>query len=354
MSAIKQTLTNFSINRSLSFSDGLMWSTSQSNPDDLRPVKVKTTTVTGARSEYGVSEEQASQPNPQSIERAALDADQDVLVITWSATIRPVSADNINVCSVPEFEALLDTLLTKYGEKGGFGVLARLYAYRLADGTSAWRNRYGKNPKLDIEIEGEAEETETFSFDAKAIRTLDPRAVASGDDLPEALERLADRIESVLAGEIEILYANVRFSIRMSPGQEVYPSQEMVTNTARGVGRILSKYLDTDQATMHSQKIGNAVRCIDIWHPQFNEVGPIAVETYGSSRRHIQAFRYGRHSFFKRIASLKEGEASPLMETLNTADSLNTPDVGQDMHYVVAMIARGGVFSEGKAKEGDE
>lgn len=354
MDAVTQKLTNFSINRSLSFSDGLMFSASHSAPDDRRTVKIEEVTVTGPRSEYSTTEAQAAQPNPQKIERANLDADHDLLTIDWNATIYPVSAANINVCNVPAFEQIVDGFLTEYAEKGGFGVLARLHAYRFADGSTAWRNRYGKTPTVDIEIEADAQPPETFSFDAKAIRSLDPWAVARGEGLPDDLARLADRIESALVGRTEILHAKVHFSVRMAPGQEVYPSQEMVTNTAPGVGRILSKYGDTNQATIHAQKISSAVRSVDIWHPHFNEVGPISAEVFGSSRRHVQAFRYGRqYSFFGRIERLKQGRTSPVMEAVNGAESLNTPDIGEDIHYIVAMIARGGVFSEGKSEKNE-
>ena len=348
MEKISTKITNLSFTRSMACSDGLMWSATSSRPETAKPVKVQTVTVAGPRSEAGVTEAQAAEPNPQRIERATLDADHDELIITWSAKFHPVSAENISFCNAPAFETTVETLLHRYGEKGGFGVLARLYAYRVADGTTAWRNRYGKNPTVTVDIEGEDDVgAERLTFDAKTIRATDIRDVARGEGLDDNLSHLAERIEAALAGRQSILYVDVRFSIRMIPGQEVYPSQEMVTNAARGEGRILSKYLDTDQGTMHAQKIGNAIRRIDIWHPQFDKVGAIAVEAYGSSRQHAQAFRYGKPSFYECIKSLKKGDESPIIKALNRAESLDTPDAEEDIHYVVAMIARGGVFSEG-------
>jgi len=42
--------------------------------------------------------------------------------------------------------------------------------------------------------------------------------------------------------------------------------------------------LDVNVAAMHSQKIGNAIRTIDTWYPDFcdSNTGPIDIETYGA------------------------------------------------------------------------
>lgn len=52
--------------------------------------------------------------------------------------------------------------------------------------------------------------------------------------------------------------------------KEVYPSEELVLDKGKGErSKIL--YHVNDVAAMHSQKLGNALRTIDTWYPEFDE-----------------------------------------------------------------------------------
>ena len=67
--------------------------------------------------------------------------------------------------------------------------------------------------------------------------------------------------------------------------QEVYPSEELVLDKGKGKGKKSKILYEVDGvAGMHSQKIGNAIRTIDTWYPDYDEVntGPIAIEPYGA------------------------------------------------------------------------
>ena len=77
---------------------------------------------------------------------------------------------------------------------------------------------------------------------------------------------------------------------------------------------------------MHSQKIGNAMRTIDTWYPNLEgeNLGPIAVEPYGSVTSQWRAYRQPKE---KLVLNDKE------------------PDIEQQ-HYVMAILIRGGVFGE--------
>ena len=88
---------------------------------------------------------------------------------------------------------------------------------------------------------------------------------------------------------------------------------------------------------MHSQKIGNALRTIDTWYPDFDDpltgVGPIAVEPYGSVTNLGAAFRQPKekkdfYSFF---------------DVYSREQKLKNES---DEHYVMAVLIRGGVFGE--------
>ncbi|WP_181443708.1 type I-F CRISPR-associated protein Cas7f/Csy3, partial [Legionella pneumophila] len=90
-------------------------------------------------------------------------------------------------------------------------------------------------------------------------------------------------------------------------------------------------------AAMHSQKIGNALRTIDTWYPEFSDpvssAGPIAIEPYGAVTNLGKAFRTPAdkqdfYTFFDTWA--RGGELSRV----------------EDEHYMMAVLVRGGVFGE--------
>lgn len=86
---------------------------------------------------------------------------------------------------------------------------------------------------------------------------------------------------------------------------------------------------------MHSQKIGNALRTIDTWYPQAEELelGPIAVEPYGSVTSRGKAYRQ----------PAKKMDFYTLLDSWVTKGQM--PDIAQQ-HFVMATLIRGGVFGE--------
>ncbi|RZB36634.1 MAG: CRISPR-associated protein Csy3 [Desulfobacteraceae bacterium Eth-SRB2] len=119
--------------------------------------------------------------------------------------------------------------------------------------------------------------------------------------------------------------------------QEIYPSEELVLDKGKGKkSKVL--YSVDGIAAMHSQKIGNALRTIDTWYPDFgdpeNSVGPIAIEPYGAVTNLGRAFRHPTkdkkdfYTFFDKFARREKLERV------------------EDEHYVMAVLVRGGVFGE--------
>lgn len=94
-------------------------------------------------------------------------------------------------------------------------------------------------------------------------------------------------------------------------------------------------------AAMHSQKIGNALRTIDtcyIKDKERQDVGPIAIEPYGAVTAMGQAYR----------RPTDEVDFYTLFNAWASGSELN--DKAKD--YVMAVLVRGGVFSEsGKGKK---
>jgi CRISPR-associated protein Csy3 len=140
----------------------------------------------------------------------------------------------------------------------------------------------------------------------------------------------------------QYLMLDVNIYAKIGCGQTVYPSQEFVGGSKSkdkdSKGKVL--YSVNDVAALHSQKIGNAIRTIDTWYPECDEldIGPISVESYGSMTTISKAFRdpESKKDFFTLFDKFALGQK------IETEDEL----------YVMAMLIRGGLF--GKKKKGEE
>jgi len=86
---------------------------------------------------------------------------------------------------------------------------------------------------------------------------------------------------------------------------------------------------------MHSQKIGNALRTIDTWYldAERADLGPIAVEPYGSVTSQGKAYRQPK-------------ERADFYTLLDRWVLANQPPEAGNRHYVMATLIRGGVFGE--------
>ena len=130
------------------------------------------------------------------------------------------------------------------------------------------------------------------------------------------VETLVEQIELALAGKIPYLLLEVTAFAKIGKGQDVYPSEELILDKGKGrKSKVLYEVNGT--AAMHSQKLGNAIRTIDTWYSDYeteNGVGPISVEPYGA------VTNLGKYSL---------------------GADFDSPEA---VHYVMAMLIRGGVF----------
>ena len=86
-------------------------------------------------------------------------------------------------------------------------------------------------------------------------------------------------------------------------------------------------------AGIHSQKLGNALRTVDTWYPGDGELGPIAVEPYGSVTTQGKAYRQPS----------EKADFYSLLDNWILKDQI--PPVEQQ-HFVMATLIRGGVFGD--------
>jgi CRISPR-associated protein Csy3 len=138
-------------------------------------------------------------------------------------------------------------------------------------------------------------------------------------------------ITAGLNGQAHVLLQVTAFA-RLGAGQEVYPSQELILDRGRG-DKSKTLYTVNKVAGIHSQKLGNAIRTINTWHPEVAELGPIAVETYGAITTLGKACRKpaDKKDFYSLLDNWLLKDKAPELE---------------QQHFVMATLIRGGVFGD--------
>lgn len=336
--------------RSLQPSEGLFWGTRKNDPE--LPIEVFEKGVRGQSSEFKT--DNPGKSNPQVVEAAVVPMGCDGVRLDYSLRVLPHALEPW-ACGDKEVAQTYKDLVGEYVKKGGFDILARLYLWNIANARFAWRNRF-QSDEMRVEIE----------FEGVKVN-FDPTLLSL--EQPASLEQLRDAVPANKAAPIKDLIAsiagglkeqgrsrllNIAWRAKMQEGQEVFPSQEYLREekAKNAPSRVYAKLPHLwnrrfiNQASMHSQKIGAAIRHIDVWHGH-HDYKAIAVNPYGGVQEtgavlRVEARRGGEDSslsfyalrsksddLFKAIANAKDADAIP-----------------GDVHFVVANLVRGGVFGQ--------
>ncbi|MBA4741133.1 MAG: type I-F CRISPR-associated protein Csy3 [Azoarcus sp.] len=334
-----KTASVLAFERKLDPSDALFYAGNwdqRDTADDWQAVPIREKSVRGTISNRLKAKDQdpakldaaIENPNLQTVDVATLPSDADTLKVVF--TLRVLGGTGKpSACNDADYlNKLLDTV-RGYVETQGFSELGRRYAFNLANGRFLWRNRIGAE-QVEVRVAhlvgGAPQETSTFDALALPLRSFDAPSEAAG-----ALDDLARLITDGLAGQQHVLLQVTAF-VRIGAGQEVFPSQELILDRGRG-DKSKTLYHVSDIAGIHSQKIGNALRTIDTWHEGADEIGPIAVEPYGSVTTQGKAYRQPKQKL----------DFYNLLDNWIIKDQ--TPSLEQQ-HFVIATLVRGGVFGE--------
>lgn len=321
-----KTASVLAFERKLAVSDALMYAGNWQG-DTWQPVPVQEKAVRGTISNR-MKNSAANDPlkldaaiqnaNLQRVDVAALPADADTLKVSF--TLRALGhLSTPSVCNDRIYQQALQHVIEGYIAEHGFSELAHRYASNLANGRFLWRNRIGAE-QLQVVVTGS--KTWTFNCHDFSLRDFSTRNAM--------LNELAQEIERGLSGQHFVLLT-VDASVRLGAGQEIFPSQELVLDTNSNKSRVL--YQVNNVAGMHSQKIGNALRTIDTWHPRESELGAIAVEPYGSVTS-------------RGIACRQPKEKMDFYTLLDNWVTKGDKPAVEQQHYVMAVLIRGGVFGE--------
>jgi CRISPR-associated protein Csy3 len=266
-------------------------------------------------------------PNLQTVDVATLGTNADTLRVQFTLRVLP-GTGTPSACNDAAYQAKLLATVKSYVDANGFGALAYRYAANLANGRFLWRNRIGaESIEVIIKQFRQGESQQTWKFNSL---TLNLRKF----DVNKDVESLAKVLAQGLTGPEHVLL-HVVAHVRIGQGQEVFPSQELILDRGAEKKGQKSKtlYSVKEAAAIHSQKIGNALRTIDTWYPDCAELGPIAVEPYGSVTSQGKAYRQPKQKvdFYSLLDGWVLRNEVPAVE---------------QQHFVIANLIRGGVFGE--------
>ena len=345
-----------SFTRSIQITEGRFFATSSKDDMIRTPIEVMEKGVRGQSSEDNADNPGLS--NLQSVEYAMIPQDHDGAELSFSIRVMPFSIAPCG-CDSASVRETYKRLAESYGAAGGYSVLAELYAWNIANARFAWRNRF-QSDAMSVTVH--FDNTEIVFDPLVRIRIPDEQPLVdhSGLTLKQSLvQGDADDLHSLVDGIARGLFnpdkrafvADIRWNAKMNPGQEIFPSQEYVRDERKDkqISRIYAKLLKqvgnrtVAQASMHSQKIGAALRHIDIWHDSDEHDGAIAVNPHGGIQDTGKVLRNGPKSFY----ALRRNAAA-LLENVEQAKSRD--DISGDVHFVMANLVRGGVFGSAKKK----
>lgn len=352
MAKVKQTGEMASVlafERKLSFSDGYMYSTAWDKREtEYTPIEIREKAVRGTIS-HSLPETTVGDPlkmrevvevaNLQIVDSATLEPDHDTLKLVYTLKVLP-GIKNPSACNSTIHKKRIEGIITQYIKEFKFDELAKRYASNIATARGLWRNRIGSERiETHVSIVGTDKEWE---FDSLKLSLNNFK-----ENFLE-VEELAEVISKALSGEKAVLLRVTTYS-QIGNGQEVYPSQELVLDKddsfQKGKNENIGNkskilYSVNGIAALHSQKIGNAVRTIDTWYPDFeeNERRPIAIEIYGTVTNLLEVHRVGK----------AKKDFYTLFNIWTSTGDLEEDD---DKHYVMAVLVRGGVFGQKKDKK---
>ncbi|MFC3909323.1 type I-F CRISPR-associated protein Csy3 [Legionella dresdenensis] len=338
MSKNESTVSVLAFEKKFVPSDGYLYGTQWDDRSKVTPLKLKEKSVRGTisnrlkpaiQSDPLKLNKEVEKPNLQTVDTCALETNQDTLKLHFTLKILG-GIHQPSACNNATFKQTYAQAVKQYIEKDNFRELARRYTLNIANARFLWRNRLGAEfIEVCVKILNKGSEQE-WHFNALEYN---PRNMAIRD---EQIDSLSGHIAKTLASEDDFLMLEIICYAKVGKAQDIYPSEELVMDKGKGNKSKILYHVD-GIAAMHSQKLGNALRTIDTWYPEFTNpetsVGPIAIEPYGAVTNMGKAYRNPKdkqdfYSFFDNWAR---------------GNKLNRLE---DEHFVMAVLVRGGVFGE--------
>lgn len=319
-------------------SDGYMYGCQWESRTKVTPLSLKEKSVRGTisnrlkaalKKDPVALNNEVEKPNLQTVDACSLGTEQDTLKLHF--TLKVLGGIKYpSACNNAAFKESYQRAVSNYLETHGMKELAKRYALNIANARFLWRNRFGaENIIVEVKALNKGDQ-KSWSFNAL---DLNPRDMGT---TTEEVDSLAKYIAVALSSDNDFLMLDISCYAKVGKAQDVYPSEELVLDKGKGnKSKIL--YAVDGIAAMHSQKLGNALRSIDTWYPEYadptSSAGPIAIEPYGAVTNLGKAYRTpaDKQDFYTFFDNWARGGDLTRQE---------------DEHYVMAVLVRGGVFGE--------
>lgn len=248
-----------------------------------------------------------------------------------------------------DFRQGFKNFVEKAKESEGIQEVARRYVRNIVNGRWLWRNRViAENIVIKVSKTKVHDNSQTVKGyeEIAQFNALD-YGLKSFADVSADEQKIADIIVKGMQGDVSSgLHIEAILDFGMG-AVEVFPSQNYLEDKPKGFSRSLyqlnpkkpnkqaSDNQFLGQAAIRDQKIGNALRTIDTWYPEFveNDEKPIPIEPNGASLDAQQFFRVGKEKV----------SGFDILKEIRTLD----PNSEKGM-FLIACLIRGGVYSEGE------
>lgn len=314
--------------------------------EKIQPISIDRTKLRGSKGDYSqaytgelkrknVASHELAQGNIHYIEECYVPPTVNEIYCAFSLRIKANSLQP-EICSDPEVRATLTQLATIYDENGGYEELAQRYAKNILLGTWLWRNRECRAVKIEVLNSAQ----DTFVIENALKLSWYGRW-----DKPsqQALKGLTIYITKALSDHQDYFYMDIKASMSVGWGDEVYPSQEFLDQKEKGkpTKKLAITHLPNGDETVafHGQKIGAAIQSIDDWW-QDDADKPLRVNEYGADREYVIA---RRHSSLNKDFYYLVSQAEHWIKVLQQSDSI--PD---EVHYIMSVLVKGGLFNSSK------
>lgn len=276
--------------------------------------------------------------NPQHIQSCYVPPNIKYLHCRFSLRVEANSLEPYQ-CEDSDVRQNLANFSFQYKEKGGYKELATRYCKNILSGNWLWRNQRTLGTKITVIT---SNNNEYVIDDARRVSWED----IGSEKEDKILNALAEEMETALTDPKVYWFAEVQAIMETAFCQEIHPSQKLIDPIE---GEASKQYATTrcpdgsKAVCFHAEKVGAALQMIDDWWDD-NAYQPLRVHEYGVDRGYVVARRHpdNENDFYTLLKSVPD--------YIDTLENVNNPEaINNNIHYLMAVLCKGGFFSRGKS-----
>lgn len=317
------------------------------------PLRVDINKINGQKSGYAEAFSHELEPkniqyfelaygNPHTIETCYVPPNIRTVYCRFSLRVEANSLSP-HTCSDIAVRNQLTMLATEYKRTGGYQELAKRYAMNILMGTWLWRNKATLGIAIEIRT---SLGTNLFINDSRHLEWMQlwpPQEQSQ-------LELLANELSQALCEPSLFWFCDITAALSTSFCQEIHPSQLFTDKGKNKSFNEPSKQLATVEcidgqkaASFNSQKIGAAIQLIDNWWADDADT-PLRVHEYAADKKNLTALRHPvtQKDFYHLLS-----QADELITRMKSLPD-DTAEIAPDIHFIMAVLCKGGLFQGGK------